>query len=201
MNIQASSTISRRLFRVLAPACAAALFASSAHAAFHVWVIQELFTNLDGTVQFVELSSISGGQTMTSGTTIQVKDQANTTTHDFVIPSNLSGNTAGQTFLLATAGFGSLTGGVTPDFTIPNGFLFAAGGTIQYIGANQGLVSFTALPTNGITSHAVPGDTNQVNSPKNLAGQAGSVPEPATWGLIGFGGIGFCLLLRRRATA
>ena len=200
MNIRTHSA----LVRTLAPACAAAMFASSAHAGFHLWTIQELFTNLDGTQQFIELSAPAApngnSQQFVGGKTIQVKDQSNTTTHTFSIPSNLgSGSTGGRTFLLATGGL-QAAGAPAPDYTIPNGFIFAAGGTITFFGTPSP-VTYTALPTDGFTSHAVPGDTSQVNSPKNFSNQTGSVPEPTTWGLIGLSGFGLCMLFRRRATA
>ena len=204
MNIRTRSTISRRLLPALAPAAAAVMCASSAHAGFHLWTIQELFTNLDGTQQFIELSAPAApngnNQHFVGGKTIQVKDQSNTTTHTFSIPTDLgSSSTASRTFLLSTGGL-QAAGAPAPDYTIPNGFLFAAGGTITFFGTPSTVI-YTALPTDGITSHAIPGNTNQVNSPKNFSNQTGSVPEPTTWGLIGLSGLGLGLLFRRRATA
>jgi len=185
------------VIRSAAFALTAAFFAGSAHAAFHLWVIQELFTNLDGTQQFIELFTPSFGQGSTASTQIQVKDQAGTTTHTFTIPTNIAGDTTNHTFLIATAGL-QLAGGPAPDFIMPNNFLFAAGGTVTYRFTFQGDVPYTALPVDGITSHIVPGNTNQVNSPKNFSNQTGSVPEPSTWGALGLGGMGFFFLLRRR---
>ena len=111
--------------------------------------------------------------------------------------SHADSSTGGHTFLVATTALQS-AGGPAPDFTLPDNFLFANGGTVQYVGTNQGIVTYTALPTDGITSHVIPGNTNQTNSPKNYAGTAGSVPEPSTWGALGLGGMGFFFLLRRR---
>lgn len=186
------------LLRLPALLCAPAILGVSAQAGFHLWSIQELYTNLDGTVQFIELSTTSGNQQFVSGQTITVKDQSNTTTHTFTIPANLPGDSANKTFLLATAGLQSL-GGPIPDYTIPSNFLFTAGGTITFFGTNSG--AYTALPTNGTLSRVYPGTTNQVNSPKNFAGTTGAVvPEPGTWALLGMGGVGLCALLRRRSS-
>jgi hypothetical protein len=78
---------------------------------------------------------------------------------------------------LATAGFGSLAGGVTPDFTIPSNFFDPAGDHVFYSGA-IGNVTFTSAPTDGISSLNYPGGTSAVNSPTNFAGSAGSVNLP-----------------------
>ena len=202
MNTNTSLRKTTSLLHLAALGCATALLSQSAHAAFHLWVIQELFTNLDGSQQFIELFTSSGSQNFVGGQQIQVVQQGTGTTHTFTIPSNLSSSsTGGHTFLVATASL-QAAGGPAPDYpTLPTNFLFANGGTINFFGANTGLV-YTALPTDGVTSHAIPGNTNQTNSPKNFAGatsSVGPVPEPTTWALLGMGGVGLCVLMRRRA--
>jgi len=170
----------------------------SVRAAFHLWSIRELYTNLDGTSQFVEFYDAFGGQQFVNSQQIQVTDQAGTTTHTFTIPADLPGDSFDHSFLIATSGFAASAGAVTPDYIIPNGFLFQGGGTINFFGLNSG--GYSALPTNGILSRNFDGNTNQSNSPQNFAGSVGHVvPEPASWVLLGLGGFGCCWLMRRRS--
>lgn len=185
--------------RMFAAACAFALSAPSSQAAFHLWEIRELYSNLDGSVQYVELFTPSGSQQFTGGTQIQVTNQAGTQTHTFTIPSSLPGDSANRAFLIGTSNLPSL-GGPTPDFPLPPNFLFIDGGTINYVGTIQGPETYTALPTDGTLSRIIPGNTNQTNDPRNFAGQTGTlIPEPTTIGMIALGGLGLSLFLRRRA--
>ena len=152
-----------------------------AKAAFHLWQIQEVFTNASGTVQFIEMHDNNSGETFTNGFTV-------TANSDGVIKTttltNLSHPTPGS-LLLATSGFGSLAGAVTPDFTLPSTSFFnpnATNITISFSGSGDS-ISFTgaSLPKNGINSLT---DTNLylaqnlvsgTNSPMNLLGNSGSV--------------------------
>lgn len=196
MNIRTHSA----LVRAFASICAVLLLASPARAGFHQWQIRELFTNLDGTQQFIELFTSVDNQQFTNGTQIQVTEQATSITHTFTFPSNTSSPTSNHAILIATAGLAA-AGGPASNFTIPSSFLFAGASTITYVSTVQGAVSYASLPTDGNLSLAVPANTTQANSPQNYAGTVGHVPEPTTWGLIGLGGFGLCLLFRRRATA
>src|SRR6476660_7423875 len=87
----------------------------AARAFFHLWQIQEVFTNTDGSVQFVEMWDPNPGETVMTGKTITAT--VGSTTKTFTFPSFPNKNTQKQSVLIATTGFGSLTGGVTPDFT------------------------------------------------------------------------------------
>jgi serralysin len=157
---------------------------NSARAAFHLWQLNEVFSNADGSVQFIELFTSSSGQTITNGT--QIKSNANT----FTFNANLSQDTFNKHLLLATPGFGALAGGVAPDFTIPAHFFSASGDTLSYVGTIFGPTTFGAIPTDGVHSRNLPGSGSAVNSPTNLAGASGSVniaPEPSTLALVGVG--------------
>ena len=86
--------------------------------------------------------------------------------------------------LIATQGFADL-GVVRPDYTVPNGFFFQNGGTINFIGGIDPQWNHAALP-GGILSLARNGSTS-TNSPRNFAGQTGSitVAAPASVNLQG----------------
>jgi hypothetical protein len=161
--------------------------------------VKEAFTSADGSVQFVEMFDSFGGETSVSGFTLKANSDGNIKT--FTFPGNLTMNTPGS-LLIATSGFGSLPGGVTPDFTFSqsttpiSGSFFnpnATNLTFTFSGSGDSMTfAGASLPKDGVHSltdaGAVgfpPGTPNisaGVNSPTNLAGNSGSVnlavPEP-----------------------
>jgi serralysin len=155
-----------------------ALVANPVQATFHLWDIVEVYSNFDGSVQFVEMFDASNFENLVSGK--QLKSNANS----FTIPANLTTTaTANHRLLFATAGFSALAGGVTPDYTIPSNFFSITGDTLNF--ANVNIRTFPSIPTDGVTSLNFPSNTAAVNSPTNFAGAAGSidlspVPEPTT---------------------
>jgi hypothetical protein len=165
---------------------------STSHAAVHLWQVREAFTNADGSVQFIEMFDANFNEHFTAFTTLTANSDGNIKT--FTFPSNSSATPGAM--LIATSGFGSLTGGVTPDFTFSQsttpftGPFFnpnATNITITF-SANGDSISFTgaSLPKDGIHSLT---DANAFglfpefetnlgstdNSPTNLAGASGSV--------------------------
>lgn len=172
------------LFGSVAVFCATTMVASPARAAFHLWNLQELYSNSSGTLQFIELSTPNNGQTVVGGKSISVSNIGASLTNSFTIPANIAAPTAGKTLLFGTAGI-QAAGGPAPDYILPNGFLFTAGGSINFFGANSG--AYTALPTNGSASRIwSTGGNNTINSPRNYAGQTGVVvvPEPTSMILV-----------------
>jgi serralysin len=195
LAVSASSIVRRHI------TCGLALFVglgfvSRAQAAFHLWGITEIYSNSSGTLQFIEMVDNFGGQNFVGGLNINVSNVGNSVTHTFPLPNvTLEGNTFGQYLLFGTAGLDA-AGGPTPDYIIPDGFLFTAGGSISFFGLNSG--AYTALPTDGTLSRTWQ-DGNAPNSPQNYAGQTGTVvPEPATITLAAIGGICVSCFLRRR---
>lgn len=146
-------------------------------ASFHTLTVQQVYTNASGTVQYVLLKESSGlnGQNLLSGHALVATSSGATKTFDF--PSNLpSSSTANKFVLMATQGFADLNI-VTPDYTIPAGFVPIAGGSIAFAGLDT--FTFGALPTDGTSALNRSGAT-VTNSPVNFAGVSGAVTGTAT---------------------
>lgn len=142
-------------------------------ASFHTFQINEIYSSADGSIQFIELRESIGasGQQFLMGHSLTSTQGG--TTHTFVFPADLPGSsTANTTVLIATAGFAAL-GIVAPDYIMPDGFLFVGGGMVDYAGVDS--LTYSALPTDGTNSLNRDGTTG-VNSPRDFAGQTGSIP-------------------------
>jgi hypothetical protein len=147
-----------------------------AQASFHLWQIREVFSSADRSVQYMEMfSSSTFNQNFLSGHTIRTTSALNT----FTFPTNTGTPTQNKNLLIATAGFGSLPGGVTPDYILPANFFNPTGDTLNF--ENFSVVTFTNLPTNGVTALQISSTAVQstaTNSPTNFAGTTGSVNVP-----------------------
>lgn len=155
-------------------------------ATFHTFDIEEVFSNADGSVQFIELRESEGvdGNSSFAGNVIT------TTANGYVYPNDLPETmTANRFVLCATASFLALPGAVSPDYIIPPRFFEILGDTISILQlpSNDPVDTFTfgstlLLPTDGSFSLNRDGTTG-VNSPTNFAGETGSViaspPIPA----------------------
>lgn len=162
--------------------------ASPASATFHLWAFQEVFSNDDGTVQFIELFTNSNSQQFATGEQFRSSQGGNINTYTF--PNDTPAPTAGHHLLIATAAFAALPGAPTPDFIMPDGFLFAPNGLLENLSLGGPTYSYASLPTDGVLSLGPDGSTTAVNSPTNFAGDSGSidvsapdVPATSTWGL------------------
>ena len=181
--------------RVPSIVCAVILSLSigtQSRAAFHLWDIKEIFSNEDGSVQFIELFSTSSGQQFLSGHQITATSDGVPVTFNF--NGNLTGaSTANRHFLMATAGFGSLEGGVTANYTLPANFFNPSAANISINFANSDTVTFAGslLPTDGVNSltDLSPGGAQNlvagVNSPTNFANATGSVDLSPPAGIDG----------------
>ena len=171
----------RHLFRyLLAPALA--LWAASAVAEFHTYKIDQIFSNADGTVQYVVMHESQGmsAENFWMGNSLTSTHLG--TSQTYVFRNNLpgvmcgyygcgGGGTANTRVLIASQGFAALHL-VTPDFIMPNGFIATDGATLNYAGVD--FVTFASLPTDGV--HAL--DRNGAVVPNvatNFAGQSASV--------------------------
>jgi hypothetical protein len=152
-------------------AMVAALAASYASANFHLFIISQIYSNADGTVQYVELRNTGGdGENLLGGHTLTSTSSKTGVTKSLPFPNDLPSNTANKKVLIATQGFADL-GLVMPDYIMPNGFLATDGATVNYAGVSQmsfGDAPLTPLPTDGVTALTQGGTA--ANAPTNFAG-------------------------------
>lgn len=151
-------------------------------AIFHLWDVKEVFSNQDGTVQFIELFTTASGETQLDDHELIATSDGNVVT--FTLDHNVASPTTNKHLLLATAGFAALTGSVAPDYTpLPANFFNpnAASISINFSGVDTVTFAGSALPKDGInslTDQSPAGAQNLVagvNSPTNFAGAAGSI--------------------------
>jgi len=153
----------------------ALLLAPAAGAGIHTWDVKEVFTNSDGTIQFVELLDVGTGGTETGVGNGSLTSTLHPTGFSFG-QGPVAPPTNGKRYLIATADFAALPGAPTPDVIIPANrtpfFSTTGTTTISFSGVDS--LVFSNPPTNGIDSF----DENAgvgPNSPTNYAGQSGSV--------------------------
>ncbi len=157
----------------------------AAGATFHFWDITEVYSNADGSVQFIELATSANNQdelfdhTLVSG----IATFTFPTDLDPDAMGNGNGATAGQHMLVATPAFASQPGAVTPDFVLdgPDFFDFVMD-SIDFAGVNTFALGLDELPINGFDSLHEPFGSNvrtvAINSPTNFAGEVGELPVP-----------------------
>lgn len=162
--------------------------ASVALATFHTFSIEEVYSNADGTIQFVLLHEASGlnGQNLWAGQALTATHAGRTKT--YVFPNNLpTAATANRYVLVATqgylnaanAGIGGFSA-VFPDYVLPNQFIPTDGGTINFAGVDA--VSYASLPTDGSQALFTPLSSAQfiaVNQVRNFSGAVATVPALA----------------------
>lgn len=194
-------------YRSLALALGLTSIAAPAHAIFHLWEVTEVFSNADGTVQFVEFYSEDSGQEFLTGQVLETVQQ-NVVRSQFTFPTSIpvpqGESTADRHFLVATPGFLAVAG-IAPDFEIPVGFLEPGIiDEVALVGADAMDFAAGALPTDGLNSLNDPGGGEPVfaaaATPTNFAGQIGTiVPEPDT-GVAGAVALACVASLRRRVS-
>src|SRR5512145_792764 len=113
----------------LVVAIAASGVAPRSAAAFgHLWEFTELYSNADGTVQFIEMFSEVANENGLSATFLRSAANA----QEFHFASNVVGSTAGRHLLIATAAFAAQPGAVTPDYVLPDAFFRVSGDTLTF---------------------------------------------------------------------
>ncbi len=161
-----------RFVKYILAACAFA-FMAPALAAYHTWIIDQIYSNADGTVQYIMLRESSGfdNEQFLAGRSLTITHAG--VTKAFTFSGSLpSSATAGRRVLIGTEGLAAL-GLITPDYVLPNGALATDGATVTYADVDQ--VTYTALPTDGVNAIYRAG-FQSVNTPTNFAGAQTSLP-------------------------
>jgi hypothetical protein len=176
------------------------LLPSTSHAGHHLWRFSQLFSNANGSVQFMQLFTSDSGEPGVGAFTITTG--GNTFNFMTNLPSSATANTW---ILIATSNFAAQKGGITPDYIMPASFFPTGGGSLNYAGVDTW--AYGAVPTDGVHSLMRDG-TTPVNAATNFAGQTGSVSlatsvptVPAIGMALLIGGlllVGSGLLKRRR---
>ncbi len=141
---------------------------------FHLWDISEVYSNADGSVQFIELFSASDGQGVLIGRTLVATSDG--TLVAFMIPSDVSSSTSGKNLLFASAAFPSAPGGIAADFILPDNFFDpdAMNISIDFAGVDILNFSSTDIPTDGVLSIDASLKAG-INNPVNFAGEMGEL--------------------------
>ena len=175
----------------------------AAGAAFHLWDITEVYSNGDGSVQFIEFATNTNNQDELFDHTLESILVIFTFPNDLDPDGMGNGNnaTANQHMLVATPAFASQPGAVTPDFVL-NGteFFDFVEDSLDFAGRDTFEWVSGELPTNGIDSLHEPFGSDvrtvDINSPTNFAGEVGELPEPSGALMLGVGACVLALLRR-----
>jgi hypothetical protein len=156
----------------LVVAAAWMLLSTGAIANFHTYRIHEIYSNADGTIQYIVFLEGSGfnGENIWGNHTLAATSKAGIET-TFTFPTHLpSAQTAGTYVLVATQPFANL-GLIVPDYIIPNGFLPVTGGQLNF--GDVDVFGFGPLPTDGTL--ALFRDGVGLNVARNFQGASASV--------------------------
>lgn len=148
------------------------LAASSADAGIHTWDVHEVFSNADGSIQYVELWEANGGagEVNVGNGTISSNAQSFSFGQGAV-----AAPTSNKFYLVATQSFADLPGAPVPDAIIPSGkvpFFDPSGDTVAFGSFDSWALG--VVPTNGTDALNRTGGV-VVNAPTNYAGTQGSV--------------------------
>lgn len=137
-----------------------------ARAAYHLFRIDQVYSNSDGSVQFVVMRESTGtnNENRWVGVTLTTTNRFGVA-KEITFPSNIGSQTANRSVLVATPGFAAL-GLVTPDFTMPARFIPIDGGTLDFAAIDR--ITLPPLPIDGVLSVDRDG-LLMVGSPKNFA--------------------------------
>ena len=140
------------------------------------WQMDEIYSNHDGTIQFLELKALDSGQQFLQDHTLLTRVFATTTgTKIVTFRTTLPGDTAGRRMLVGTNSFAAL-GVVNPDVIVPDGFFPTAFGIVDFAeGSDAWSYGFLSDCEGRSFNRDGSGGTFARNSPTNFAGETGSV--------------------------
>lgn len=130
---------------------AAALLLGAPAPAQTTWVVNEVFSTADETVQFIELTSDADGQDGVNDAPIELFSMDALLASAALVGDLPSSQTARHFLLLGTM---NLPGGVLPDYVFPDEFRIDVGRTdeIQFNGGLPFFIDQGTIPTDGVSS-------------------------------------------------
>jgi len=160
-----------------ASSVAALLAAAPVDAAF---VVDQLFSTADGTIQFVVLRETSGQDDLHHFAGQSLTVTAGGRSRTFTFPTDLgSADTSRRSVLVATPGSADAArndpqfAAVPPDYLIDTRFIATAGGTIAF---GSDAYAYPPLPSDGFSAVYRSGETIRDNRAQNFTGANFSVP-------------------------
>lgn len=162
----------KRTMLSLAAVAISTFAAASAFAGGHTWLMNEIFSNASGTIQFIELRESLGGANETA-VTGHVISTTTPPVHSYTMPGpNVTPPTGFKTLLFATPACAALPGFPTPNYVLPAGqvpFFNVVADTVAASGWGSFTYSAGGLPTDGVHSRG-PGGAIACATPRNYAG-------------------------------
>ena len=178
-----------RAFQYLAILLGIGVGSLNAPAGTTSWKIDEVFSNIDGTVQFIDLFTNLNGQNQLHSSNLPSGQTLASGSNTFNFPTDLpSAQTADHHVLIATPGYAALPHVPKADYVLPSNFFFdPANDTLTFGGANSLQFFEELLPRDGVNALFGDGSIRQ-NVATNVAGVTGSVSlgssvplPPAFW--------------------
>lgn len=171
---------SRRLAPIMI-CIAAGMFATQrASAAFHLWEIHQIYSNEDGSVQFIELFDASNFEHLVGGHSVITSRDGGQNEQSFTFPEDLpSSQTGSKHMLLATGPIA----GVEPDYVIPANFIpidFETSGTVAlpFSERPEAELTYESIPTDGASSLGIDGNVITPTVVMNFAGDTATLEAP-----------------------
>ena len=163
-------------------AVAGLLAADRGEAAQHLWEVSQIYSNADGSVQYIELFNRSNNEHVVGNFSVHTYRDGGQDEQTFTFPSHLpSSSTADRYMLLAT---GPIEG-VEPDYVIPENFVpieFDETGTFDMQdmawASSFNILTYDFIPTDGFRSLDRDGNIREPATVTNFAGDTAKLSAP-----------------------